>query len=110
MESRTEKFFGDIISPERIRSPRPKKLEPCEDEELLEVLWDAFNGRGKRAAEPVEADAVADLYDKPIEDEYIADEEAEQMLEEMEGKFYGLNDTPFLVGHSTQGCLLKGKS
>lgn len=65
---RAIKYFGDIVSVDRINAPYTKPKSAV-DEQLLEVLWEAFNSRGKRAAAPVEHCATADEY-KPMFEEY----------------------------------------
>lgn len=68
--ARSVKYFGDIVAPERIMQPYEKAVkQPVYDAELLAIYWEAFNGRGKRAAAPVEHCATADEY-KPMFEEY----------------------------------------
>lgn len=72
--TRTKKYFGDIIPAARINAPRTKIKTPDaieNDAALLEVIWDAMNGRGKRAAEPVEPCETAGAYYEDVEAEYI---------------------------------------
>lgn len=68
--ARSVKFFGDIVAPERIMQPYERAVKkPAYDEELLQIVWEAFNGRGKRAAAEVVHCTTADEY-KPIFEEY----------------------------------------
>lgn len=84
--ARTIRFFGDIVSADRINNP-PVKTESAEklenDAALAELMWDALNGRGKRAAEPVKEDRVSVIYFEPVEDQYVDwDAEIEEALKE----------------------------
>ena len=75
MRTRTHKYFGDIISEERINAPRVIPIREQPDDEMInEILWDAFNGRGKRAAAEVVEDSLATEYDVLIENEYIEED------------------------------------
>lgn len=84
--ARTVKYFGDIVSADRMNNQQGKtesaeKLE--NDAALAELMWDALNGRGKRAAEPVEEDRVSVIYFEPVEDQYVDwDAEIEKALKE----------------------------
>lgn len=82
---RTIRFFGDIVPEARIISPAPRRI-PAEvetDEELMAIMWEAMNGRGKRAAAPVAEDRTAMIYYAPVEDEYTDwDKEIEEALKE----------------------------
>jgi hypothetical protein len=72
MFERRTKYFGDILSAERLKTPRQiKKKDPVDYELIDEVLWEAFNGRGKRASKPVTADETADKYYTEEENDYI---------------------------------------
>ena len=78
--SRAMKFFGDLLPESVIYSPR-HKAESYVDEELLEVIWDAFNGRGKRAAKTVSKSNVDEYLIPQTEDEYVDwDAEIEEAL------------------------------
>ena len=68
---RAHKYFDGIVSAERIDAPRaiPVKEEPID--ELLEVVWDALNGRGKRAAAEVVEYELADEYKELVEEMYL---------------------------------------
>lgn len=83
MHSRAIRFFGDIVPIERINAPY-EKPKSAVDEGLLEVLWDALNGRGKRAARKVKRCKVSDEYYLHPEDAYAVDwnAEIEKALEE----------------------------
>ena len=70
-KERSMKFFGDIISEDRINAPRVIPVEDNNDELLNEILWDAFNGRGKYVSAPIEKDTIVDDYYVNIEDGYI---------------------------------------
>ena len=81
--ARSVKFFGDIVAPERIMQPYNRAVKkPAYDEELLQIVWEAFNGRGKRAAAEVVPDTTADRY-KPIYAEYL-EIDVEEALKEVE--------------------------
>ena len=82
---RAERFFGDMVSHERIHKPYEKKTEPVVDEALLEVIWDAFNGRGKRASKKNKTSQIANEYYIHPEDIYCVDwnEEIKKALEEV---------------------------
>lgn len=69
---RTKRFFGDLISEERINAPRviPIKEQP-DDEMIHAILWDAFNGRGKRSAQPIIEDDLAIEYDEDLVEAYL---------------------------------------
>lgn len=70
MRERTRKYFGDIVSAERIDAPRVIPVKESPDDDLInEILWDAFNGRGKRAARVRENDATADEYIEEVEED-----------------------------------------
>lgn len=71
-KSRTKKFFGDILSEEVIMNPR-QKVDAVDYDLINEIMWDAFNGRGKRASKPVEEDLTAKLYEQYPEDDYLGD-------------------------------------
>lgn len=81
-KKRSIKFFGGIISEDRINAPRVIPVEDNNDELLNEILWDAFNGRGKSASAPIEKDTTADDYYMNIEDGYVDwDKEIDKALE-----------------------------
>lgn len=71
-KSRAKKFFGDILSEEVIMNPR-QKVDAVDYDLINEIMWDAFNGRGKRASKPVEVDETARLYTEDPEIDYRGD-------------------------------------
>ena len=86
MRTRTHKYFGDIISEERINAPRVIPIREQPDDEMInEILWDAFNGRGKRASKKNKTSQIANEYYIHPEDIYCVDwnEEIKKALEEV---------------------------
>lgn len=83
MSSRAKRFFGDIVSEELVE--KNEKMVCIVDYDLInEVMWDAFNGRGKRASKPVKKFELADDYYLHPEDDYVNwDEEIEKVLAEV---------------------------
>lgn len=65
---RARKFFGGIVSEDRISNPR-HKVDATDYELVNSIMWDAFNGRGKRASKKVEHCSITDEY-KPMYEEY----------------------------------------
>lgn len=56
---RKRKFFGDILPEEAFH----RKIVPDNpDADLSELMWEAFNGRGKRSAKKVKKSKVTDDY------------------------------------------------
>lgn len=87
VSDRARKFFGGIVSEERMDADL-KMVDRVDWDlvnELNEVLWDAFNGRGKHAAKKVKKSKVADEYFIHPEDRYVVDwnEEIERALMEV---------------------------
>lgn len=66
---RALKFFAGIVPEDKIINPKP--VAPTTDPVLEEILWDAFNGRGKRAARKRERSKLADEYIIKPEDDYL---------------------------------------
>lgn len=73
VSDRARKFFKGIVPEERM-SADLKMVDRVDWDlvsELNEVLWDAFNGRGKYVSSVIKEDLVAEEYYINIEDCYI---------------------------------------
>lgn len=67
--NRALKFFAGIVPEDKIINPKP--VDSTIDPVLEEILWDAFNGRGKRAAKKRKKSKLADEYIIKPEDDYL---------------------------------------
>ena len=57
--TRAKKYFGDILSEEAFER---KVLPPDPDADFSALMWEAFNGRGKRATKKNKKEVITDDY------------------------------------------------